>query len=103
MLIFVKTKAATVTIEAESDESVDSLKEKVSVRTSKPKNSFRLVFAGKKLENGTLASYDLQNEATIHMQENAAPKPIIIHVQYNDEETQVSIPNNTISIRDLKR
>jgi ubiquitin C len=67
--LFVKTLTGkTITIEGETTDSIQTLKEKIRDKEGIPTDQQILIFLGKQLENDkTFAYYNLQKEATLHL------------------------------------
>mmetsp|Transcript_43556 Transcript_43556/g.55900 ORF Transcript_43556/g.55900 Transcript_43556/m.55900 type:complete len:151 (-) Transcript_43556:139-591(-) len=69
MQLMVKTlDGKTVTVDAEEEDTIEDIKNKIMEKEGVPIDQQRLIFGGKQLDSEkTLADYDVQEDSTLHM------------------------------------
>jgi len=104
MLIFVKTEGkSNFSLDVEPSDGMEKIKQKISERIALPTYKFRVAYAGKRLESGTVSSYGIGKEATLHVVEVKDPT-VNVSVEFEGTVAEVSIPfRPDVTVRDLAR
>eukprot|EP01117_Protostelium_nocturnum_P004111 TRINITY_DN153_c0_g1_i1.p1 TRINITY_DN153_c0_g1~~TRINITY_DN153_c0_g1_i1.p1 ORF type:complete len:696 (+),score=336.02 TRINITY_DN153_c0_g1_i1:109-2196(+) len=102
MIVFFKTGTIAFSLDLNLEDPIETSKQKVAERMkASSTEDFTLVYAGKMMNEGTLAGYGVGKEATIHVQQIP---PLNITIELDGTSKPVQAPGNKrVTVRDFSR